>query len=141
MLAALAALGFGFGDFLGGSATRSLPVWRALLWAHGIGLALVGVWTMTATSVPLPADLVAGAVAGLFGMVGLAFLYTGLARGRAAVVAPTAAVVGAVIPVLAGVLEGERPGLGTWVGVAVALPAIVMASSVEGVARRTAGLG
>lgn len=139
-LAALAALGFGFGDFLGGTATRSLSVWRALLWAHGIGLALVAGWAVTASTGPARADLLAGSVAGLFGMVGLALLYNGLARGRAAVVAPTAAVVGAVIPVVAGVLGGERPGWTTWLGVAIAFPAIVIASSVDGVARRTAGL-
>lgn len=90
---------------------------------------------------PGAGDLVAGSIAGVFGMVGLAFLYTGLARGRAAVVAPTAAVAGAVIPVVAGVFLGERPGVAAWVGVAVAMPAIVIASSVEGVARRSAGLG
>lgn len=141
MLAALAALGFGFGDFLGGTATRSIPVMRTLLWAHGIGLALLGVWALFAPTGPVGPELVAGALAGLFGLVGLASLYTGLARGRAAVVAPAAAVVGAVIPVAAGLLTGERPGMGAWLGVAVALPAIVIASSVVGVPRRSAGLG
>lgn len=84
--------------------------------------------------------MAAGTGAGLFGLGGLFFLYTGLARGRAAVVAPTAAVVGAVVPVVFGVLAGDAPGLAGWVGVVVALPAIYLVSRVEGVGRRAAGL-
>lgn len=112
-----------------------------MLWAHAIGFVLVGAWAVTAASSPAAPDLVAGAIAGVFGMIGLVFLYTGLAQGRAAVVAPSAAVVGALIPVVAGVISGERPALLSWVGVAVALPAIVLVSSIDGLDRRSAGLG
>lgn len=138
-MAALAALGFGCGDFLGGSATRSIPAGRTLLWAHGIGFALMLGWAGFTPTTPIPADLGAGAVAGVFGMVGLVFLYTGLARGRAAVVAPTTAVVGAVIPVVAGLAMGERLHFAAWMGIALALPAVALASSAVGVERRQAG--
>jgi drug/metabolite transporter (DMT)-like permease len=85
-------------------------------------------------------DLFAGAGAGLFGLAGLAFLYTGLARGRAAVVAPSAAVIGAAIPVVGGVIAGDGPPPIGWIGVAVAVPAIYLVSTVEEMGRRSAGL-
>lgn len=137
----MAAFGFGFGDFLGGSATRRIPVGQTLLWAHMVGLLLMAGWVSTGRGEPIGADLAAGAIAGTFGLAGLAFLYSGLARGRAAVVAPAAAVVGAGLPVLVGALTGDTPDLVGWLGVLVALPAIYLVSIVEGVPRRTAGLG
>lgn len=141
VLAGVAALGYGLGDFLGGSATRRISAGQALLWAHGIGLALIAGWVMLGSGQPIGADMAAGAVAGLFGLGGLVFLYNGLARGRAAVVAPAAAVVGAVLPVAAGALTGDTPDLIGWLGVVAALPAIYLVSLVDGLPRRAAGLG
>lgn len=141
VLAGVAALGYGLGDFLGGSATRRISAGQALLWAHGIGLVLIAGWVLVGSGAPIGTDMAAGAVAGLFGLGGLVFLYNGLARGRAAVVAPAAAVVGAVLPVAAGVMTGDTPSMIGWLGVAAALPAIYLVSLVDGLGRRAAGLG
>ena len=59
---------------------------------------------------------------------GLVSLFAGLSRGNAAAVAPTAAAVAAVLPVIVAVVDGERPSALAWVGVAVAVPAIVLSS-------------
>lgn len=136
----MAALGYGIGDFLGGSATRHIPAGRTLLWGHGIGLLLLLAWIPLDPGTPIVADMVAGSIASVFGLSGLVLLYTGLARGRAAVVAPAAAVVGAVVPVVAGVGQGSAPGLLGWGGVLLALPAIYLVSTVDGQPRRAAGL-
>lgn len=118
-----------------------MPVGRTLLWAHGVGLILIGVSQVTAGGEPVMTDMVAGGAAGIFGLLGLVFLYTGLARARAAVVAPSAAVVGAVLPVGVGVIGGEAPGSIGWLGVAVAVPAIYLVSKVTGLDRRRGGVG
>jgi uncharacterized membrane protein len=60
--------------------------------------------------------------------VGLVSLFAGLGRGQAAAVAPTAAAVAAIVPVIVAVIGGERPSLLAWVGVVVAIPAIVLSS-------------
>lgn len=112
-----------------------------LFWAHLIGLGALTAWMPIDDGRPLLVDLAVGASAGLFGLAGLVFLYSGLARGRAAVVAPLAAVVGAVVPVMVGAGAGAAPGPLGWAGVAVALPAIYLLSTIEGVPRRAAGLG
>ena len=114
---------------------------RTLLWGHLVGFLLLAAWAPFDPAAPALSAMGAGVGAGLFGLGGLFFLYTGLARGRAAVVAPTAAVVGAVVPVVFGVLAGDSPGLTGWIGVVVAMPAIYLVSRVDGLARRAAGLG
>lgn len=137
----MAALGYGIGDFLGGSATRRIAAGRTLLWGHLIGLVLLIAWMPFDPGEPAAPDLLAGALASVFGLSGLVFLYNGLARGRAAVVAPSAAVVGAVIPVMAGIGQGDTPDALGWLGVLAALPAIYLVSTVEGEPRSGAGLG
>lgn len=71
-------------------------------------------------------DLVLGALAGAMGAVGLVALFAGLSRGHAAAVAPAAAAFGAILPVVVGVMGGERPSALAWLGVLVALPAILL---------------
>ena len=73
-------------------------------------------------------DYFFGILAGMSGAVGLVLLFAGLAHGRAAVVAPVAAAVGAVIPVIAGILGGDRPSVVAWIGVGLAIPAIALSA-------------
>src|SRR5687768_17628191 len=68
------------------------------------------------------------AVAGVGNGFGTAFLYRGLSSGRMGVVAPISAVGAAVVPVVAGLVGGERPGGVVWLGIATALPGIWLVS-------------
>ena len=77
---------------------------------------------------PSRVDLVWGGVAGLAGSVGVGLLYHALAIGTMAVVAPTTAVCAVAIPVMAGVLGGERLAAMTAVGMGLAVAAIVLVS-------------
>jgi drug/metabolite transporter (DMT)-like permease len=63
-------------------------------------------------------------MAGLFGALGLAGLYRALAIGPAASVAPTSAVVGAVLPVAYTMINGMLPGTARLAGFALALVGI-----------------
>lgn len=56
-------------------------------------------------------------------------LYRGLARGRMSVVAPITGVEAAAVPVIFGLASGERPSAGAYVGIALALLAVVLVSS------------
>ena len=62
-------------------------------------------------------------------MSGLLLYMRGLAVGPMGVVAPLSAVVGAGLPLVAGVLGGERPGAAGWLALVVALVAIALASA------------
>jgi drug/metabolite transporter (DMT)-like permease len=74
------------------------------------------------------------------GGVGTLALYRGLARGQMGVVGPVSAVGAAVVPVVAGVALGERPGLLAVAGVLVSLPAIVLVAA-SGSVRGKLGAG
>jgi drug/metabolite transporter (DMT)-like permease len=78
------------------------------------------------------ADLAWGVAAGVANGFGTAFLYRGLSSGRMGVVAPVSGVGAVVIPVVAGVVLGERPALLVWVGMSLALPAIWLVSREPG---------
>jgi drug/metabolite transporter (DMT)-like permease len=127
LLALLSAVVYGAGDFAGGLASRRLPpvavVWRT---------AMVGLAGLVLLSVVVPADevrrgdLAVGALGGLVGGVGILLLYRALAAGTMSVVAPTTAVLAALVPVAVGVATGERPGALALAGIPLALVAIVL---------------
>ncbi|MFW6363740.1 MAG: EamA family transporter [Spirochaeta sp.] len=125
--AGLSALLYGTADFSGGLASRRSPVIGVLVISQILGLiiALIAAPLLGWTRVT-PPDLLWGAAAGLTGAFGLAYLYKGLAEGFVAIVAPLAAVIGAAVPVLGGVLLGEMPGVTGWIGIAVSTPAIFL---------------
>jgi uncharacterized membrane protein len=109
LLALASAATFGVADFLGGLATRKAHVVAVTLLTNiaGAFVALVlllivgGEWTSGAVGW--------GAIGGLFGLVGLVLLYSGLAAGPNKIVSPLSAVVAATVPVVAGVALGDRP--------------------------------
>ena len=72
------------------------------------------------------------ALAGICGAVGLTALYRGLAVGPMSVVAPISATA-AVIPVVFGIVAGERPSALQGAGIALAVVGVVLASRARGV--------
>ena len=127
LLALLSALVYGAGDFAGGLLSRRLPpvavVWRTAM----IGLAGLLVLALLTTAAEVrPGDLGVGAVGGLVGGVGILLLYRALADGTMSVVAPTTAVLAAMVPVAVGIADGERPGAVALAGIPVALAAIFL---------------
>lgn len=132
---------YGAADFVGGLATRRANAIAVVVISQFAGLALL------AASIPFlpPAspsagDLAWGAVVGLAGGVGVALLYKALAIGTMGVVAPTTAVCAVAIPVIAGMLLGERPGPLAAAGIALAMIAIVLVSQQASVPEVTHGV-
>jgi drug/metabolite transporter (DMT)-like permease len=123
------ALAYGLADFAGGIAARRTPVLvvAAVMQAAGLvallpALLLVpGSWSLAAVG--------AGALAGVAGAGGLLLYLRGLAVGPMGLVAPLSAVVGAGLPLVVGMVGGERPGPVAWLAIAVALVAIVLATT------------
>lgn len=69
-------------------------------------------------------------LAGVSGSTGLVAFYTALASGTMGVVAPIASM-GVLVTVGLGVASGETPSAWVWVGIAVAVVGIVLASGPE----------
>jgi drug/metabolite transporter (DMT)-like permease len=126
------AVAYGVADFAGGLAARRAPVLAvtAVVQLAGLFALLPVAWLLPGH--PSGAALIAGALAGIAGAAGLLLYLRALALGPMGVVAPLSAVVGAGLPLIVGVLGGERPGPVTLVAVAVALLAIVLATTGTG---------
>lgn len=126
LLGGISSLFFGIGDFLGGEGAKKAPAASIVLWAGVISTPFIVAVAVIVGGEATVSDFAIGAFAGVSGSVGLVVLFAGLARGQAAAVAPIAAAFGAVVPVVAAVIGGERPSTLAWAGVLVAIPAIML---------------
>jgi drug/metabolite transporter (DMT)-like permease len=127
-LALAASLSWGVGDFLAGLSSRKLQLLTVLVVSQAAGLTSLAVLVaVRGSGAPDARYLVYAALAGIAGAVGLAALYRGLAVGSMSVVAPISATA-AVIPVMAGLITGERPSAVQGAGIALALTGVVLAS-------------
>ena len=141
LLGLTAALLYGGSDFSGGLASRRFGPVRVTVIGSAVSTVLAWV-ALIASGGPGPdARAIAwGLASGLAGGTGTLVLYRGLARGQMSVVGPVSAVGAAVVPVVAGVALGERPGLLAVAGVLVSLPAIVLVAA-SGSVRGKLGAG
>lgn len=127
-LAVLSGLVWGVGDFAGGKATQRAAVLPVVWISKLVSLPLLAIY-LVATYVPMtPIGLAWGAMAGVAGFVGLVLFYRALSAGAMAVVAPITGVTSAAIPVVVGLLGGERPSGARLIGVGCALLAIALVS-------------
>ncbi len=129
-LALVAAVGYGAADFVGGAGARRASTMSIVFTGQLTGAAVMLAVGLTSPGTPTVADATWALCAGLGSAAGSIFLLRGLSRGRMAVVAPTSAVGAAVLPVVAGLVAGERPVALVWVGLVLALPGIWLVSRV-----------
>ena len=129
LLALASALVYGLGDYCGGRASRTNPSSIVALVGQAMSLVLISLTVLViGTPVPPVADLAWGGVAGAAGVVALVMFYWALGHGAMTVVAPTTAVVGAVVPVVAGLVQGERPQPVALVGIVLAIACVALVS-------------
>ena len=132
VLALASAVVYGAADFLGGLASRRTSVFGVVAMSQVVGLvALLALLPWLGGPVG-PADLVWGGAAGLAGAAGLVVFFRALAMGVMSVIAPVTAVTAAAVPVLVGLLAGNRIGPWAAVGIALALTAVVLVSAEGG---------
>jgi drug/metabolite transporter (DMT)-like permease len=134
------ALAWGAGDFAGGLASRRSSAMIVVLFSQLVGgTLLLGLAVAIGGSLPPARQLVFGALAGVFGVLGLVGLYKGLAQGRMGLVAPLSAVVTALVPLLFSLVVEGFPGWLRMTGFVIAVAAVWFLSSPEGSARINAG--
>ncbi|MBE8520697.1 DMT family transporter [Amycolatopsis sp. H6(2020)] len=134
LLALASALCYGLSDFGGGLLARRINFATVAFFGQAGALVVTAAAVpLNSTGAPAPADLVWGGLSGLGTGVGMLFLFRGLSRGAMTVVVPVSAVGGLALPVLVGVLLlGEQPSTLSWLGIAVALPALWLVSTTGG---------
>ncbi|HZD30988.1 MAG TPA: DMT family transporter [Candidatus Angelobacter sp.] len=124
-LSLLAAASWGGGDFAGGVASKRASVFRVVAVAHACGLvATLAMALLAGEPIPPASAMKWGAFAGLVGAFGIAALYRALAIGRMGVIAPVAAVVTGLLPVLVGIRTEGLPDRWQLAGFVLALASI-----------------
>ncbi len=132
LLALASAAVWGTSDFVAGVLSRRKPAVVVIAWSQAIGLLAITVVVLVRRGGMPPAGPWVGwaILAAVAGSSGLLCFYAALASGTMGVVAPIAAM-GAGVPVMLGVLTGDTPGASSWIGIAVALTGVVLASGPE----------
>ena len=128
LLGLIASLCYGIGDFAGGFASRRHSAVTILTYSYPVGAVLMLVmlpffpghltWHVT----------LFGILGGLAGMVGVVLMYQLMVTAPMNVISPVTAVLAAVVPVIAGVLLGERPAIAAWIGIVIGGAAVILCS-------------
>jgi drug/metabolite transporter (DMT)-like permease len=141
LISLAAAMTWGFSDFGAGLKSRRMPVPVVLLWVESAGIVVV-LAAIIATGEPLPDGRTAlySALAGICGLGGLAAFYSALSIGTMSIVAPISAT-GVTLPVVVGIVTGDRLGFVVAAGLVVTFAGVMLASRETGhaaAANRTA---
>jgi uncharacterized membrane protein len=103
-----------------------------MFWSQLVGFVATGTWVAVSGD-PLPgvATLAAAAGAGLSLTICLAAFFQAMVVGTMSIVAPISAT-GVLVPIVAGLVRGERPAAVQVVGVIAAIAGIMLASRTPG---------
>ena len=131
LLALASAVVWGAADFGGGLASRRFPAIAVVGWSQLGGLLALGAVALVTDAGNAPTGWLLWSLgAGVAGALGLWSFYEALAIGTMGVVSPITAL-GSVVPVVAGLMAGERPSTMQAAGIFMALGGAVAASGPE----------
>ncbi len=130
VLAALSGLSYGAADFSGAVAAKKTNATVITVAMQVVSLlALAVVLVAFPSGERLASDLVWAGLGGIGIAIGLATFYKALAIGPMSTAAALTALVGAIVPLVAGLALGERPSQITLAGILLSIPAVVMVSA------------
>lgn len=135
LLALLSSAMWGTADYFAGRLSKKHHPFAVLGFSQVIGL-FVGILIVVVSGswqgkvLGLDGFLIPGALAGIFGYIGLACLYEGLSTGRMGVVSPISSL-STVIPLAYALITGDVLSTFTLIGVVIALIGVFCASGPE----------
>jgi len=140
-LALGASFTWGISDFFGPLKGRTLGALRVLVYVQLGGLIAIAVIVAIRGKGPADPAVLFAVPAAISGTLGFYAYYRGMAVGAMSIVAPIAGI-SAAIPVVVGIISGDRPSLWQWLGIAAALGGVFLASREPGRGGRVAaGVG
>ena len=135
LLALLSSAMWGTADFFAGRLSKKHNPFAVLGFSQVFGL-LVGIFIVVVSgsyqgkALGFDGYLIPGALAGLFGYIGLACLYEGLSTGRMGVVSPISSL-STVIPLAYALMTGDVLSTITLLGIVIAIIGVFCASGPE----------
>ncbi len=128
ILSLLAGLSIGTGDFLAGTQARRTSLWAVIVVSQIVGFAgTLAVVLIRDQPFPAWAGVFAALMAGVTAVIGIATSYGALSISVMSIVGPIQAT-GVAIPVLWGLVQGERPSVLQAAGIVVAFVGVVLAA-------------
>jgi drug/metabolite transporter (DMT)-like permease len=128
-MALLSSMLYGIADFLGGMGSRRAPAVTVTAWFQVTGLVLLVAYACFAPGSTRASDLAWAAAAGLSGGAGVLLLYRALASGTVSTAAPLISMIALTVPVIVGLVLGERPGPLPLAGIALGVVAVALISA------------
>ena len=130
-MALLSSALWGTSDFGGGTLTRRRPAVTVAAVSELIGLAAVVIAGIVTGAFAAPTGYVGwGLLGAAAGSVGIVAFYEALATGTMGVVAPIASL-GVAVPVVTGLVQGDRPNALQDAGIVIAIIGVVLAGGPE----------
>lgn len=128
VLGLAAAIAYGLGDFVGAFASRRHSAVTVLLHSYPVGAVLMLVMLPAFPGSVDGRVIGFGVAGGVAGLVGVVIMYGLMVIAPMNVISPVTAVLAAIVPVVFGVLVGERPHLAAWFGIAIGVAAVLLVS-------------
>ena len=129
--AGFAALFYGLADYSGSIASRFANSASITFFGQAMAFMGIGVFLLFARTPVMPLESWLWTTGGGFGgALALVAFYKAMSMGSMTVIAPITAVIGLSVPVIAGVLSGERPSGSAWIGILLATVAVALVADV-----------
>lgn len=128
LLGLAAAIAYGIGDFAGAFASRRHSAVTVLVYSYPLGAVLMAAMLPLFPGVASGRTVVFGVAGGLAGLVGVTVMYSLMTVAPMNVISPVTAVLAAIVPVVFGVVAGERPHPAAWFGILLGVGAVVLVS-------------
>jgi drug/metabolite transporter (DMT)-like permease len=128
VVSVISAVLYGWSDYTGGRAARRMPALRVTLIMEFMMIIAYAVAVMVDPAPISSQAMLWGALAGAGGTLGVTAFYAALASGSMSIASPVTGTTSAVIPVIVGLLLGERPGALTIAGITLAVGSVALIS-------------
>ena len=133
MLLILISIGLiGSADFFGGIAAKKSSPFAVAAWSQWVGLPVIAVVAVFVGGEIIAKDAALGLAAGVGSGVGVIMLYRGFSVGSVGIVAPVAATVAAILPIVVGLALGERPTTLAAIGLVGGVLSVVLVGYIPG---------
>lgn len=127
----IAALFYGLADYSGSRASRFANSASITFFGQAVAFVALGVFLAIVKTPVMPLESWLWTTGGGFGgALALVAFYKAMSMGSMTVIAPITAVIGLSVPVIAGVLSGERPSRSAWIGILLATVAVALVADV-----------
>lgn len=126
------ALAYGFADFFGAVASKTLKSIYVTAVASLSGLAMMLIVSTTLGATFSASTMFWGISAGLASAFAMSCLYAALAIGPISIISPLTAVISAIVPSIVGILQGDRFSLWGWLALVLIFAAVILVGFVPG---------